>query len=471
MKRRLLIMILGVLLSLTACGQQENNVQNETQITEETTVTGTPEAESTPEETEGTVASETTQTWSEVTLPEDGERYDSADGSVTLWLDPGKAEGEENALIRDGELLIPVDITKGTYAPSIEKADIDGDEVPEYLISECEGSGTGFCQYGLCVVKKDGEDYTLLRYDAAYFAEILGDRLLYDYDKEAHRVDLYADEEPVDAYIYIDPEYELEDIIWQDILSIRLLDGTPWLQASAGFKYTDMGAPLYEPELNVTAPVYVEPDGSVQVGTLRPFLVEHYDETIEEIGKETEIYHYDGDVTHDGIPDRICVTYLTEADFEGEISEDDFYNGGMGYIKVLSGQTPEDNSEVIFSEDPLWMREYAVAHVGNIQAFVTPVEDKCYLIVTDLYQGQGGCEYSYEAFFVGDGCVYSVDSGIYDFEEEDPDTKEQFFNMVYEWINDDSVLLMAADIDLEDAVLYSTEGNNINPAVYYDQKQ
>ena len=56
---------------------------------------------------------------------------------------------------------------------NIEKFDADGDGEDEYLIAECEGTGTGIAQYGLCIVEKTDEGYELTRYESDYFSSIL----------------------------------------------------------------------------------------------------------------------------------------------------------------------------------------------------------------------------------------------------------------------------------------------------------
>ncbi len=194
--------------------------------------------------------------------------YYSEDGSVFIRQD----YNTNTSVIIDGEESIPVDITMGIYGPHIEKTDIDGDGEDEYVIAECEGTGTGMSVYGLCIVKKDGDEYALTRYDGAFFADVIRDRVKYSYDQDAHEITVTARNADGEATFSIviersySDEYQLDDIVWGDIIRIRLIDGLPYLSAPSGYIFADAPMPDYENAVEVSAPISVNADGSIEVG-------------------------------------------------------------------------------------------------------------------------------------------------------------------------------------------------------------
>ena len=175
------------------------------------------------------------------------------------------------AVIVDGNEKMPVEISMGgSYEPDICKCDVDNDGQYDYLITECEGSGTGFSVYGLCILKKADESYDFHRYPSSYFAEILEDRISYSYDTKSKTVmfDISNDNETLHHSIILDYDSEIEKVIWSDIIRIELIDGRPYLKAPSGYIYTDIPMPDYENALEVTAPIYIGEDISVTVGDI-----------------------------------------------------------------------------------------------------------------------------------------------------------------------------------------------------------
>ena len=194
--------------------------------------------------------------------------YYSEDGSVFIRQD----YDTNTSVIMDGEEGIPVDIAMGIYGPRIEKTDIDGDGEDEYVIAECENTGTGISIYGLCIVQKDGDGYVLTRYDGEYFAEIINNRVKYSYDQDTHEITVTAQNAGGEVTFsnviersYSD-EYELKEVVWHDIIRIRLIDGQPYLSASSGYIFTDEPAPEYENAVEASAPIIVNEDSSIEVG-------------------------------------------------------------------------------------------------------------------------------------------------------------------------------------------------------------
>lgn len=194
--------------------------------------------------------------------------YYSEDGSVFIRQD----YDTNTSVIMDGEEGIPVDIAMGIYGPRIEKTDIDGDGEDEYVIAECENTGTGISIYGLCIVQKDGDEYTLTRYDGEYFAEIINNRVKYSYDRDAHEITVTAKNDDGEVTFtnviersYSD-EYELNEVVWHDIIRIRLIDGKPYLSACSGYIFVDAPMPDFEDSVEVSAPIIVNGDSSIEVG-------------------------------------------------------------------------------------------------------------------------------------------------------------------------------------------------------------
>ncbi len=211
-------------------------------------------------------------------LPEgetDGSFYDyyTSDGSAYIRQDyrTGKS------VIYDGDIEIPVDITMGSYGPRFEKFDADGDGTDEYLIAECEGTGTGMCQYGLCIVEYDGGNYKLTRYDSQYFADYLDENIGYSWDSARQEFNVF---QITPAYvsawfgIHVKPfekHNELEKIVWSDIIDIVFEDGKVYLSAPTGYVYKYSPVPDYENAVRVTIEIFVQEDSSIILESCHDF--------------------------------------------------------------------------------------------------------------------------------------------------------------------------------------------------------
>ena len=194
--------------------------------------------------------------------------YYSEDGSVFIRQDYNTC----TSVIMDGEEGIPVDIATGIYGPRIEKNDIDGDGEDEYLIAECEGTGTGISVYGFCIVRKDGDEYVLTKYDGEYFTQIIRDRVKYSYDKDTHEITVTVQnsdgETSFSRVIERDSsdEYDLQDVVWGDIIAVSFADGKPYLSAPTGYIFADSPMPDYEDAIEISAPITVDTDSGITVG-------------------------------------------------------------------------------------------------------------------------------------------------------------------------------------------------------------
>lgn len=178
------------------------------------------------------------------------------------------------AYIVDGDEEIPVEIADGIYGPRIMKCDVDGDGEDEYVISECEGTGTGFSTRGLCIVEKKDSDYRMTRYDWDYFAGIIERRLTYTYDAAEHKVIFWIENEDaiIEYPVTLEGEDELEDVVFTDIVDVYFEDGRVYLSAASGLIFADHGWPEYEQGIEPYAPITIDTDSGIIVGdfTVRP---------------------------------------------------------------------------------------------------------------------------------------------------------------------------------------------------------
>ncbi len=191
--------------------------------------------------------------------------YYSDDGSVYIRQDYGKAE----SVIVDGDLEIPVDISTGVYGPRILKVDADEDGEDEYLIAECECTGTGVSLYGLCIVEKDGSGYKLTRYDSTYFTDFLDEHMAWHWDNLREELNVFHIlPSTFNRWegIHVKPferHKELEEIVWSDIIDIEFKDGCVYLSAPTGYVYQDSPVPDYENAVRVTIEIHVNEDSSI----------------------------------------------------------------------------------------------------------------------------------------------------------------------------------------------------------------
>jgi beta-lactamase regulating signal transducer with metallopeptidase domain len=203
----------------------------------------------------------------EVPEKSEGNVYDyySSDGSVYLRQDyvTGKS------VIVDGEQEYPVDIAMGAYGPKIEKFDADGDGEDEYLIAECEGTGTGISQYGLCIVETGGGSYKLTRYDSQYFADYLDENIGYQWDNARQEFNVFQ-KRPFTSDLWVgihvkpfEKHNQLEKIVWSDIIGIEFEDGHVYLSAPTGYVYKYIPAPDYENAVRVRIEILVQEDSNI----------------------------------------------------------------------------------------------------------------------------------------------------------------------------------------------------------------
>ena len=171
------------------------------------------------------------------------------------------------SVIIDGDEEIPVDIAFGVYAPIIEKFDTNGDGKEEYLIAECEGAGTGYCVYGLVIVREEDGTYYSDLYDGKYFSKYIEENVIFRYDENSREVSVFEDLpqfsdrwEGVD--IKLKREEELKDIVWSNVIRIGFEDDRVFVTALSGYIYEDYTAPDYEQAALVTLGLHFYEDGT-----------------------------------------------------------------------------------------------------------------------------------------------------------------------------------------------------------------
>ena len=171
------------------------------------------------------------------------------------------------SVIIDGDEEIPVDIAFGVYAPIIEKFDTNGDGKEEYLIAECEGAGTGYCVYGLVIVREEDGTYYSDLYDGKYFSKYIEENVIFRYDENSREVSVFEDLpqfsdrwEGVD--IKLKREEELKDIVWSNVIRIGFEDDRVFVTALSGYIYEDCTAPDYEQAALVTLGLHFYEDGT-----------------------------------------------------------------------------------------------------------------------------------------------------------------------------------------------------------------
>ncbi len=164
----------------------------------------------------------------------------SSDGNVCIRQD---LETFKSVII-DGNEEIPVDIACGRYGPIIEKFDADGDGEEEYLIAECEGTGTEYCVYGLVIVKKNAGRYEAVLYDGHYFCDYIEEHVGFSYDEKKREVTIFEIlPEFYDRYegvtIKLEREAGLEDIVWSNIIRIGFEEGRVIVSVPSGYIFDD----------------------------------------------------------------------------------------------------------------------------------------------------------------------------------------------------------------------------------------
>ncbi|MBO4615727.1 MAG: hypothetical protein J5717_00095 [Lachnospiraceae bacterium] len=168
------------------------------------------------------------------------------------------------------------------------------------------------------------------------------------------------------------------------------------------------------------------------------------------------------DITHDGKKDTIILTSI-EPEAVGGV---DRSPGDWGQVKVYDGSVTAGDGST-----PFWGLDWATAHTGNIQCFETTVDGLDYIVVTSLWVGQGFGDYMYDVLYWDNGAACVVDTKEYSFELDKEYDLTDFYDSLYNWINSKSVLIVASDCDIYPHVMYSSDGNTVNPDEFYSRRK
>ncbi|MBR6307264.1 MAG: hypothetical protein IKR39_01520 [Lachnospiraceae bacterium] len=283
------------------------------------------------------------------------------------------------------------------------------------LFSSHIGSGTWFKDDSVLTLI---EDAAFTGYDATFTFEAQEDRLIYKQNKSA------------------------------PFGGVTVEDGDKFLLISGSS------------ELAVPEP---EKENDTDSETDTDWLIQSTNYKLPEDFKEILINTCHFDITHDGKPDTIRVLSV---EFKESESVDFDNSQFMGRVKVYDGDVAEGDNKT----EPIWVKEFGVPHTGNGQVFATTVDSEDYLVVTSLYEGQGGTDYIYSVFCLEEGTIQVIETGKESFESEHVPDLTDFFEGLYSWINADSSMLLGTDIDTYPSVFCSQGGSIVNPDEYYSRK-
>jgi len=191
--------------------------------------------------------------------------YYSSDGSVFIRQDLNT----QSSYINDNGRWIQTDIATGAYGPRIEKIDVDDDGVDEYVIAECEGTGTGFSVYGLIIIKDEGNKAETYKYDYSYFVNMIDESIDYNYYENTHKLEVH-EKLPLnyDRYegcsVTLGSDLTFEKIVYSDIIDISFDNGKIYMTAPIGCIYSEFSAPDYDNAIKVKAELSVAEDMSIK---------------------------------------------------------------------------------------------------------------------------------------------------------------------------------------------------------------
>lgn len=388
----------------------------------------------------------------------------SYDETVSVW-----GNGAEDCLvIHDGDEEYRVEIPwQNMYSapPAVEAADYDGDGDKEYYISTIQGTGTGVHVEGLYYVDVQKgtpkvSEYTNVVED--FESRILAADTL---DEKFHTLhvdflDKNGESDPEESIdLSLDSllrEYEgntYMGTVLGDQIRFDFRGGTPFASVVVGIQLYQIAIPLYDSSFRVTAPVSMQENGKFSLGDFS-VRTNPYDVNVENADGEeqnmTEVYTGYYDLTHNGYKEKIVTKVHLEEENEN-LTEALHKAGNWGTVAVY-----EYLGDGQYGIIPLWSQEFAIAHAGNTQIFLTQKDGYDYLVVTSLWTGQGICYYDYNVLSPVDYSFDRYHNELKGAEHYDP----QFFTGLESWMKEDSLLLAATDIDMpqgQEAILTTDE--------------
>ena len=376
----------------------------------------------------------------------------SYDETVSVW-----GNGAEDCLvIHDGDREYRVEIPwQNMYSapPAVEATDYDADGEKEYFISTLQGTGTGVYMEGLYYV--DVQKGTPKVSEYTQVVEDFADRILAadTVDEQFHtlHVDFLDKNGELDSEESIDlsldsllREYEgntYMGTVLGDQIRFDFRGGKPFASVVVGIQLDQIAIPLYDSSFRVTAPVSMQENGQFSLGDFS-VRTNPYDLNVENADGEeqnmTEVYTGYYDLTHNGYKEKVVTKVCLEEE-SGDLTEALYKAGNWGTVEVYK-YLGDGQYGII----PLWSQEFAIAHAGNIQIFLTEKDGYDYLVVTSLWTGQGVCYYDYDVLSPVDYSFDRYHNELKGADHYDP----QFFTGLENWLKEDSLLLVATDIDM-----------------------
>ncbi len=192
-------------------------------------------------------------------------------------------------------------------------------------------------------------------------------------------------------------------------------------------------------------------------------------ETLELITEEINVEK--SDITHDGVADYI-VTSMTynpmymdaSTALPDRIAQQIMFD--VIHVKVYEGQ---DSSDTYSEDNLLWSYEFSRVHVGNGQLSIVQWKGQDYLLLSNLWGGQGIAGWDYEVFSLSEsGEKQVVDEQAVTFEMEEGSSAEGYeeFQRSIEQYIFDGILIVACDIDMEHQMVRTGE-SKYRPQDYY----
>lgn len=464
-KKKLIALLLFSTMLFTSCGQKNTSEKTEnTEFREEAV------AEST---TEDTAAQEEVVTEPEVTGRM--EYLLEEQSNVSVYLD---REQEKNIIV-DGEKEIPFRI--GNYAPEVlgaYKLDVNGDQKDEYVVTVCEGRGTGVYRMGLAVVE-EGNEQPIGYLSSEEIAKNINRKISYRYNSEFQTLYVYTVEGKNEEYAgdvslkTAEEKYGsgFESASFGEIIYIECKEGEFWIRGDLGLFFKDFPAPQFEPTVSLSAPITFSEGCECSIGKIGVKVRDDLLENLPQPEACSEVLsQFSADLTHDGQENLILLTVPEGATLQEVM--DGRIAAGQFYVTVKQNYLAEaaegDFSDLYY----IIKKEFSPTHVGNGQMFVTTVEGKDYLIQTNFWSGMDTLTYQYEVFFEDRNAKYEVESAKLEMSESS--SKEdisEFFSGLNTWVNDSTYVVYVADIDYEPNLFYSTEDHKISPVEYLEGKE
>lgn len=202
---------------------------------------------------------------------------------------------------------------------------------------------------------------------------------------------------------------------------------------------------------------------------------ENSSESVGEVSEQIteEINVEKRDITHDGVADYIVTSMTYDSAYmdanialANKIEQQVMYDTVC--VKVYEGS---NTSDTYSEEQLLWSREFSRVHAGNGQLSVVRVDDKDYILTSNLWEGQGFATWEYEVFSLketGDKEVIDKQTVGFELQEDtfaDEECYAEFNHLLMNYIND-GILIVACDIDFEQQLI-RTQENQYIPRDYY----